>query len=107
MGKGQYQDHLNRYRQSGRTSRQMAAAPLNAIYVWVNSNTYYPERLARSLGREDLEIIPPSKLDSEQWTHGRHFSGIVVDHFTDLTFRQIQTLYVAKSRIRTDQNHQP
>jgi hypothetical protein len=47
-------------RQSGRTTAQMLACPEGAIYVWPNSQLYYPECLKQSLGRRDLEIVTPS-----------------------------------------------
>ena len=65
-------------RQTGRTTQQMKAAEQNALYVWPNSNLYYPKELARHIGRPDLRIVSLSSL----YDH-RHFGErilIVIDH---------------------------
>jgi len=78
-------------RQSGRTTRQMQAAPFGAAFVWCNGMTEYPQELARALGRTDLIIRPLSWL-SPQNVMGRKFSGIVIDHHADLSLCQCTVL---------------
>jgi len=59
----------------------MSAAPLGAVFVWLNSNLFYPKALAAKLGRDDLEVRPLSWLNVRN-TRGRRFnySEVVVDH---------------------------
>jgi hypothetical protein len=49
-------------RQTGITTKQMTNAPRGAWYVWVNSQIYYPQALAKYLDRKDLAIISPSEF---------------------------------------------
>lgn len=65
-------------RQTGRTTRQMKAAPNEATYVWCNQHTDYPEHLARSLGRVDLRIVGPSELLADRLRSRRE--KVVIDH---------------------------
>jgi hypothetical protein len=74
-------------RGTGRTTRQMEAAPRAAVYIWVNSRLDYPKQLARDIGRDDLIIVSPSWLDSERF-RGTALSGVVLDHAALLTYRQ-------------------
>lgn len=72
-------------RGTGLTSRQMLTAPNRAVFVWVTfSSLCYARALARSLGRCDLEIVPPSWLDRQQDPS----RPIVVDHAAGLTEQQ-------------------
>lgn len=66
-------------RGSGRTSNAMNQAPENAVYVWCDRHLDYPKRLARHLGRSDLQIVRPEWIVNERW-RGQMFSGIIVDH---------------------------
>jgi len=74
-------------RQTGKTIEQMKVAPQNAVYVWLNGHTLYPEDVARSMGRGDLKIVSPSWLESDAW-RGQKFTAIILDHATNLTFDQ-------------------
>lgn len=74
-------------RGNGETTRQMAAAPPGAIFIWCNSNLSYPVALAKHLGRTDLEIYSPYWLESNRY-RGREVSAVVVDHAAELTRRQ-------------------
>lgn len=65
-------------RQSGLTTAQMREAPHGAIFVWVNGNLSYPRHLARSLGREDLQIVPLSWL--QERNARTPTTGVVLDH---------------------------
>jgi hypothetical protein len=71
----------DKFRGTGRTTRQMKEAPKHAIFVWCNDRTKVAERMARDLGREDLKIVPPSWITNERW-QGMTLTGIVVDHAT-------------------------
>ena len=86
-------------RGSGITSQQMKDAKPNAVFVWCGSNTYYPEKLAQSLGRQDLKIVSPYWLRMES-IRGREFTEIVVDHAADLTDSQHEAFLEAKHRIQ-------
>lgn len=79
-------DDEYRDRGTGRTTKQMKSAPLNAIYVWCNGNLYYPKKLANSIGRNDLSIVSP--IDIDHRLRGRRNVNIVIDHATDLTSEQ-------------------
>jgi hypothetical protein len=66
-------------RGSGRTTRQMIAAPNNAYYVWCNNYLAWARDLARKHRREDLKIMPLS------WFQNGYYRGldtrlIVFDH---------------------------
>jgi hypothetical protein len=84
----------------GRTTAQMKDAPEKAVFIWCNGALDYPKRLARDLGRTDLEIVAPSWLDYESW-RGRHLTGIVVDHATRFEGKQFRMIDEARTRIRT------
>lgn len=74
-----FAEEARQHRGSGRTTRQMQEAPRNAIFVWCNNHTLYPQQLARQLGRTDLRIVGPSWLD-----HGWAglWQPVVADHAT-------------------------
>lgn len=69
---------MNTGRQMGRTTRQMQHAPIEAVFVWENSNLYYPKKLAQALGRHDLQIKPRSFIRSQAWMGLRR--AVVIDH---------------------------
>ncbi len=75
-------------RQEGKTTRQLQAAPQDAVYVWPNDHLAYPKALARHLGRIDLLIVAPG------WLCDAHLCGriceIVIDHAAYLTLRKPQ-----------------
>ena len=79
-------------RGTGITTQQMISAPRNAVFVWLNSRLSYPKSLANKIGRGDLEIVPPSFLDSDRW-HGRRFSAVVLDHAFTFTSRRQSAAY--------------
>ena len=66
-------------RQTGRTTRQMLAAPQGATFVWRNSRLSYPRQLASDLGRNDLIIRPLSWLSFRN-VRGRPFAYVDMDH---------------------------
>ena len=77
-------------RGTGRTSRQLQAAPPGAVFVWCNDRLAYVRDLARARGREDLKIVGLSALDDERLRGGR--GQIVVDHAARLSPRQCDML---------------
>ena len=87
-------------RGTGRTTQQMKEAPLGSVYIWVAHNSlWYAKALARAIGRHDLHIVGPMWLDGMHFL-GRHLSGIVVDHATNLTDKQWDILRSARTRLR-------
>ena len=87
-------------RGEGTTTQQMEGAPKGAIFVWCNGHTDYAVRLARKIGREDLQIKSPTWLD-DGW-RGVTLTGIVVDHAARLTDRQRDLLQEALTRVRSN-----
>jgi hypothetical protein len=88
-------------RQTGTTTQQMTAAPLNSIYVWTNSILVYPNQLALKINRKDLQIVSPSWLTSYRWK-GREVTGIVIDHATELNDKQWECYHNALSCVRLE-----
>jgi hypothetical protein len=84
---------------SGRTTRQMQAAPKNAIYIWYNSQLDYPKRVAATVGRADLQIVRPGWLSAQRW-RGHKLTGVVVDHACELDAMQRDALMGALARVR-------
>ena len=68
----------------------MRSAKPGSIFVWPNGNLDYPRKLAKSLGRDDLRIVSPSHLRSDE-LYDRQRS-IVIDHATVLTPDQVQVV---------------
>ena len=85
-------------RQMGITTKQMRAAPENAVFVWCTSDLSYPKALAKALGRHDLEIVTPRWLVLRSW-RGRDLSGLVVDHATYLADDEHRGWMEAKERL--------
>jgi hypothetical protein len=54
----------DKLRQTGRTTKQMLAAPPGAVYVWCNTSLGYPRNLARALCRHDLVVVGPNWLNT-------------------------------------------
>jgi len=89
-------DH--KYRGTGRTTKQMEAAPQGSVYLWVHGDVYYPKKLAEKIGRTDLKIVGPGWLENG-WL-GVELTGLVVDHAAQLNERQSHGLLGAITRIR-------
>lgn len=85
-------------RGTGKTTKQMLAAPTHSIFVWCNDRLDYPKRLAREIGRLDLQIVSPRWLE-ERWL-GLMLTGIVIDHAIELTEKQQRLLDAALTRVR-------
>lgn len=93
---------LQEGRGSGNTKRQMLASPERSVFVWVNGAVDYPKRLARSLGRDDLEIVSPEWINSDSW-RGRDFPAIILDHAARLHNREYDMLRLIRStRVRAN-----
>ena len=69
-------------RGTGRTTKQIKEAPLRALFIAPTHHAVnYTKRLARSLGREDLEILSPSVLqNAAERLHGRTIDALIYDH---------------------------
>ena len=89
---------FNPLRRSGNTTRQMQAAPSCAVYVWPNDRLRYPLDLARSLSRQDLQIVSAHKLSSPDNFLSLGARSVVIDHAVELTDARIQALGVLFSR---------
>lgn len=83
-------------RGSGKTTRQLKEAPPRAYFVWCNSKTYYPKKLAQSLGRDDITIVPPDFIN--QIFCSNHF--VVADHAAELTLSQRALLKLNNKRFK-------
>lgn len=62
---------------SGRTTRQIIGAPVNAIYVCPTSSVSYYVNLAWNLDRADLNFVGPTWIRQERL---RGQLNIVIDH---------------------------
>lgn len=71
--------HIDLNRQTGRTTKQLQALKPDALFVWCNGHTAYPKELAQKLGREDIKIVSPDYVTSDNWK-GLRFSEVVLDH---------------------------
>lgn len=65
----------------GSTTHQMINAPVNSVYVWLNSNLLYPRSLAKHLGRGDLIIRSCNGVFGDGSWRGVK-QEIIVDHST-------------------------
>lgn len=89
------------YRGTGRTTRQIQAAPKGAIFVWVNSGSIqYARDLAASLGRSDLTIVSPSWLEERRFM-GLELTGLIADHALELNSRLMEVYRQAHFRVRS------
>lgn len=82
------------HRNTGRTSRQMQAAPHRALFVWCSESASYPIHLAADLGRTDLNIVTPYGLHRafQNGRGGAPWPAVVVDHAAQLTREQEETV---------------
>lgn len=67
------------------TTEQIKNAPRDAYFVWCNSDLFYPKRLALMLQRDDLKIVTPRFLESNNWRGLKLSVEIIVDHAAELT----------------------
>ena len=80
----------------GTTSRQMLNAPKDAVFVWLSDDLAYPLKLAKELGRNDLDVRPKG------WLCSRNVRGltrhIVIDHAASLGIDELCAWQYAESR---------
>lgn len=88
---------MNGKRGTGLTTQQMNEAPPGAVFVWCNGALYYPQALARKLGRDDLTVRPLSWLRPDN-VMGREFSGVVLDHAAHPSFEAREALHYVRVR---------
>lgn len=86
-------------RGTGRTTKQMKAAPQGAVFVWCNNHLDYPRRLAEKLGRGDLQIVGPMWLEYAGHWLGSTFTDIIVDHAAQLSEGTRDGCYLIRMRI--------
>lgn len=86
-------------RQTGRTTRQMQAAPHGSVFVWCNAQLLYPKQLAVALGRKDLDVVSPSWLEQDRW-RGRTLTGLEVDHAANLSGSQWDAVDLIRFQIK-------
>ncbi len=65
-------------RGTGRTTRQLASAPPNAFFVWIDMGLYYPIMIAKKINRMDLTIVGPSFFNYGYWRGTT--KPIILDH---------------------------
>ena len=91
---------IDQERGTGRTTRQMEAAPHGAIFISANHSTMRCDiELSRRIGRSDLRIVRPDWLTDRRWM-GLWLPGIVIDHATKLNEEQRFFLTAALTRVR-------
>lgn len=85
---------------TGRSTRQMQAAPRNALYLVNREQMRYARDLAHKHGRDDLKIA-----DANQFFRDNHYKGVtdpvIVDHCLDLSREEFTVLQIHNSRIET------
>ena len=87
-------------RGTGRTTRQMLAAPQGAVFVSAHAGSVsYDKALALKHGRSDLKIVAPDWFSGGRWT-GLRLTGIVIDHATQMTEQRQEYLQMALTRVR-------
>jgi hypothetical protein len=82
------------FRGTGRTTKQILAAPENAVYVWpVSGSMYYIKYLVLDLGRADLKIVSLEHFCTNY--HRGLRAPVVVDHacWQHASDRTISELY--------------
>ena len=87
-------------RGTGRTTRQMLAAPIGALFVSCHVGALdYDRRLARKHGREDLKIVPFSYINGRRYM-GLKLYSVVVDHAARLSKEEFRCLEIALTHER-------
>lgn len=88
---------MDNERQTGRTTRQIQNAPMEAFYVVPHIEAVkYTEALCHKHNRPDLKIIPISIIQRHgyEFLKGRRDISIIIDHeiFNRMTATQIDEL---------------
>lgn len=84
------------FRGCGRTTDQLLGAPERAVFV-CTGDPHYTERLARDLGRADVNVVNMSWIRSERYC-GRRLSALVIDHHTQRTMSYLERDLVDRAR---------
>lgn len=71
----------------GKTKALMLRAPRGCIYIWCSSDIRYPRQLAESIGRQDLKLVSPSWLLSEETRKTKQ--PVMLDHATTMYFTEV------------------
>lgn len=82
---------MNDTRGTGRTSHQLINAPPNAIFIWCNTRTDYPRKLAAELNRRDIKIVSPGWIEGIG-PYGINFNDVVIDHMAEEMMNKNQKL---------------
>ncbi len=85
-------------RGSGRTSKQIVEAPLNAMYLCPPGSRHYHLDLARYLNRSDLNVHQIERTDRQlSFLNGYRFP-VIVDHWVELNEQQAALINGINSR---------
>lgn len=77
---------------AGKTLHQMKRSPRHAFYVWRSvASIEFGRALAKSLGRDDLRVIPPEDVKFATF-RGIRDAAIVVDHATFVSKNMIKVI---------------
>lgn len=86
-------------RGSGRTARQMLSLPKGGYFLWLNGFVQYPKDLAKHLGREDIKIVTPYFLETNDYLQ-LQIPALRVDHAFSPTPRQYEALERIQLRVK-------
>jgi predicted HAD superfamily Cof-like phosphohydrolase len=77
-------------RQTGRTTQQLIAAPLGALFVWPHKDYSYLMALIKSIRRHDIWVTDPSKFNSWVSHHKPLFNHVILDHAVTLSPHELE-----------------
>lgn len=92
-------DPVDPNRGTGRTTRQMQAAPPNSVYIWNSAYCKAAHDIAVKAGREDLTILPASWLDQRARVLEVN-KYVTVDHAVRLTALQQAAVDDVNTRLK-------
>ena len=92
-------------RGAGKTTEQMKAAPVGAVFVWCNDRIEYARRLAHFLSRPDLKIKPRSWVRGGGWQGLR--AAVVVDHAARAFMSALEHAYCDDMQVYLDYHGKP
>ena len=83
--------------QTGRTTRQLLDSPHGAVFVAPSYIAIrYCRDIAKSIGRDDIQIKDLTWLKNRSW-RGRRYSAIILDHHTRSVLTRDQRLSFIES----------
>lgn len=92
-------DYWVMQRGSGRTTKQILEAPLNAMYLCPPDSKSYTVALTRHLDRSDLNVRAIERTDRQlSFLHGYRFP-VIVDHWVELNEQQAALTNGINSRL--------